>query len=233
MRWLTLRAPENVGPFSALLATLAATLLLTPFVSDDSGDVSRFRFFGSAVILAGIYAVSRRRILLFAGLALALPAIALEWWLALHPAPALVIAHFALSLGFLCYTAAVILYTILDEERVTLDTVLGGISVYLLLGLIWVLAYSMVEHLAPGSFRADGAPLPRPRDPGEFRQPDLMYFSYVTLTTVGYGDVLAKTTVARALAAAEAVTGSLYLAVFVARLVGLHLAHHQRRDLDL
>jgi hypothetical protein len=59
-----------------------------------------------------------------------------------------------------------------------------------------------------------------------------MYFSFVTLTTVGYGDVLAKTSPARALAAAEAVTGSLYLAVFVARLVGLHMVH-QRRDLDL
>jgi hypothetical protein len=126
----------------------------------------------------------------------------------------------------------VILYTILDEERVTLDTVFGGICVYLMIGLIWVLAYSIVEYLQPGSFRVDGGPLTRPLDPGEFRHAELMYFSFVTLTTVGYGDILAKSTPARALAAAEAVVGSLYLAVFIARLVGLHM-FHQRRDLDL
>ena len=232
MRWFTLRSPENLGPFSALLTTLAATLLLTPFVAEGAGGVSRFRYFGTAVVLAGIYALSRRRRLLVLGIALALPELALEWWLALRHSQPLVVAHFALSLGFLCYTGGVILYAILDEERVTLDTVLGGITVYLLLGLIWMHAYSMLEHLAPGSFRADGLPLSRPSDAAEFRQPDLMYFSYVTLTTVGYGDVLPKTTPARALAAAEAVTGSLYLAVFVARLVGLHLVH-QRQDLDL
>jgi len=232
MRFFSKRAPENLGPFSALLATLVATLLLTPFIAETPHGVSRFRFFGTAVLLAGLYAVSRRRRLLWAGLAIAVPALALEWALDVRPLKPLVVAHFALSFCFLCYTAAVILYTILDEERVTLDTVFGGICVYLMIGLIWVLAYSIVEYLQPGSFRVDGGPLTRPLDPGEFRHAELMYFSYVTLTTVGYGDILAKSTPARALAAAEAVIGSLYLAVFIARLVGLHMVH-QRQDLDL
>lgn len=232
MRLLSTHATAHLGPFAALLVTLVLTMLLTPFVSEAPFGISHFRYFGTGVLLAGLYAVSRRRRLFWIGVAIVLPSLALEWWLGFHPAKPLVVAHFALSFTALCYTASVILYTILDEERVTLDTVFGGICVYLMIGLIWVLAYSIVEYLQPGSFRVDGGPLTRPLDPGEFRHAELMYFSYVTLTTVGYGDILAKTDPARALAAAEAVFGSLYLAVFIARLVGLHMVH-QRKDLDL
>ena len=128
--------------------------------------------------------------------------------------------------------ATVLLYAILDEERIHLDTILGGICVYLLLGVIWSLVYSILEHLQPGSFLVDGQPLPALLHDDDFRHEELIYYSFVTLTTVGYGDVLAKTNPARAVAAAEAVTGSLYIAVFIARLVGLHMVH-QRRDLDL
>jgi len=232
MRSLTKRPGPHLGPFTALLVTLLLTMLLTPFIEETLFGISRFRFFGTGVLLAGLYAVSRRRRLFWVGLAIVLPSLALEWLLGFRSAKPLAVAHFTLALISLGYTAGVILYTILDEERITLDTVFGGICVYLMIGLIWMLAFSIVEHLQPGSFLVDGNPLAHPIDPGEFRNPDLMYFSFVTLTTVGYGDILAKSTPARALAAAEAVFGSLYLAVFIARLVGLHMVH-QRRDLDL
>jgi hypothetical protein len=146
--------------------------------------------------------------------------------------PALIVANFALSMLFLGFLVSVVLYTILAEARVTLDTILGGICVYLLLGVLWSVAYSFLEYLEPGSFSVSGAPLHLGSVADEFRLEEMIYFSFVTLTTLGYGDILAKTNPARALAAAEAVTGSLYVAVFIARLVGLHMVH-ERRDLDL
>ena len=224
----------ELGPFAVLLATLVATLLLEPFIDEQSlFGLARFRLFTSALLLAGIYAVSRRRRGVFAlGLAIALPALTVEAWLSLRPDRRLVIANFGLTIAFLIFLSSALLYAILEQERVTLDTIFGGICVYLLLGVAWSLAYSILEYLHPGSFLADGLPLPGVRRPGEFRQEELIYFSFVTLTTVGYGDVLARTHPARALAAAEAVTGSLYIAVFIARLVGLHMVH-QRRELDL
>ena len=234
MRALPLPRRTDVGPFAVLLVTLVATLLLDPFIAEESLlGIPRFRLFAAALLFSGIYAVSRRTRPVFAlGLAIALPSLAIEVWLQLHPVRSLVFVSFALTTAFLVFVSSALLYAILEQERVTLDTIFGGICVYLLLGVAWSLAYSILEYLHPGSFLADGLPLPAPRRPDEFRQEDLIYFSFVTLTTVGYGDVLARSHPARALAAAEAVTGSLYLAVFIARLVGLHMVH-QRRELDL
>jgi hypothetical protein len=229
-----MRQQAHLGPFAVLLATLLATLLLAPFLDAEIAGVSRLRLFTAAILLAGLYAVGRRPRVLAAGLVLAVPTLGLEGWIDLYPSDSarLVVASFALSTAFVLLVAGAILYTILDAERVTLDTILGGICVYLLLGVAWTFAYSILEHLAPGSFQVDGQPLPALARADEFRHEELIYFSFVTLTTVGYGDVLAKTHPARALAAAESVTGALYIAVFIARLVGLHMVH-QRRDLDL
>jgi len=234
MSALPLPRRTELGPFAVLLATLVTTLLLAPFIEEQSlFGFSRSRLLATALLLSGIYAMSRRRRGVFAlGLAIALAALAVEAWLHLHPSRTLVIANFGLTIAFLGFLSSALLYAILEQERITLDTILGGICVYLLLGVAWSLTYSILEYLHPGSFLADGLPLPGTRRPDEFRQEELIYFSFVTLTTVGYGDVLARSHPARALAAAEAVTGSLYIAVFIARLVGLHMVH-QRRELDL
>lgn len=232
MRSRLIRSPENLGPFATLLATLVTVLFVPPFIDGTVLGVSRFRLVTIAILLAGVYAVSRRGRLFWIGLALALTGIGVEGALHARPTFALMVANFALSIGILGLLASVILYAILDEARVTLDTILGGICVYLLLGVAWSIAYSFLEYLQPGSFAIDGAPLPVALRSDDFRVEELIYFSFVTLTTVGYGDILAKTHPARALAAAEAVSGSLYLAVFIARLVGLHMVH-QSRNLDL
>ena len=107
----------------------------------------------------------------------------------------------------------VVLGQTLREGPVTFHRIQGAIAAYLLLGVIWAYAYSLLAHLSPGAFSgavntADGVR-------------GWLYFSFVTLTTVGFGDVLPVHPVARSLAMLEAVIGSLYLAILVARLVGL------------
>jgi len=232
MRSLSIRRPENLGPFATLLATLVTTLFVPPFIQGTVFGISRFRLFTIAILLAGVYAVSRRRRVFWLGVAMALAALGIEGGVHARPSPALVLINFALSMSFFLFLGSVILYAILDEANVTLDTILGGICVYLLLGIGWSVAYSFLEYLQPGSFLIGGQHLASGLRADEFRLEDLIYFSFVTLTTVGFGDILPATHPARALAAAEAVVGSLYLAVFVARLVGLHMVH-QSRSLDL
>jgi voltage-gated potassium channel len=232
MRSLSIRRPGDLGPFATLLATLVAALFIPPFFEGEAFGVSRFRLIAIAILLAGVYAVSRRRRAFWIGVGIAFATLASEGSLHASPTPALIAANFALSMLFFGFLALVILYSILAEARITLDTILGGICVYLLLGVLWSVAYSFLEYLEPGSFWVSGAPLSVGSAADEFRLEELIYFSFVTLTTVGYGDILARTNPARALAAAEAVTGSLYVAVFIARLVGLHMVH-ERRQLDL
>ncbi len=228
---MRLRGPENLGPFATLLATLVAAIFVAPFFEGTVFDISRLRLVTAAILLAGVYAVSRRRLMFWIGLGTAALALAIEAATHARPGPSLLAGNFAISLAFLAFLAAVILHAILGQTRVTLDTVLGGVCLYLILGVAWSLAYSYLEYVHPGSFVLDGKPVPPTVRADEFRLEPMIYFSFVTLTTVGYGDLLAKTHAARALAVAEAITGSLYIAIFIARLVGLHVVH-QNQSLD-
>ena len=107
----------------------------------------------------------------------------------------------------------VVLGQTLRAGPITFHRILGAIAAYLLLGVLWAYAYALVAHLRPGAFSGPVRPEDGPRA--------FFYFSFLTLTTVGYGDVLPVHPVARSLAMLEAVTGPLYLAILVARLVSL------------
>ena len=92
----------------------------------------------------------------------------------------------------------------------------AALGAYLLIGLFFGLAYSVLEKVAPGSFALAGQPLA-----GDLREAGAIYFSFVTLATLGYGDIVPLTATARGLAVIEAIGGQLYIAVLVARLVSL------------
>ena len=113
---------------------------------------------------------------------------------------------------FYTYTIVRVLSYVLRTGDVTRDRLYGAVSVYLLLGVAWASVYAFVEALQPGSFAAAN---PTPRI-------DFIYFSFVTLTTLGYGDITPVTDRAHSLALLEAVTGVLYIAVLIARLVSLY-----------
>ena len=111
------------------------------------------------------------------------------------------------------------------QRRVDLDTVLGGLCVYLFMGALWFLLYSLIERINPGAFdfTVHGHELMR-----EKRDSLLFFFSYVTLLTTGYGDIVPLSPVARTLAVLEGIAGQFYMVFFMARLVGLHVAEKER-----
>jgi hypothetical protein len=123
----------------------------------------------------------------------------------------------ALGMGLLSLLLflVVVLGRTLREGPVSVHRIQGAIAAYLLLGVLWAQAFALLAHLRPGAF---AGPVNFADGPRAF-----LYYSFVTLTTVGYGDVLPVHPAARSLAMAEAVTGPLYLAILVARLVSLSL----------
>jgi len=130
--------------------------------------------------------------------------------------PFLAVASSALLL--FTYTTIFVLRRVLQSEHVTGDTLCGAIAVYLMIGLTWSLVYVLVEHLHPGSYRLATTGILQA--PGK----ELLYFSYVTLATLGYGDVVPVTDGARSMAVLESLCGTIYMAILVARLIGLHLS---------
>jgi voltage-gated potassium channel Kch len=125
---------------------------------------------------------------------------------------------------FVIFLVGQFLRFILRAPRVNAEVMYAGISVYLLLGLSWMFAYQLVARLVPGSFAFSTGPASGQTMDGF----TAYYFSFVTLTTVGYGDITPVTNGARALAAMEAMTGTLYVAVLISRLVALYSSQGSR-----
>lgn len=120
--------------------------------------------------------------------------------------------------------ALVVLLQVFREGPITLYRVQGAIVVYLLLGLMWGFSYALVELVSPGAFQF-GTAYSGSLD----LESRLMYFSMVTLTTVGYGDITALHPTARSLAQLEALTGQLFPSILIARLVAMELEYSRRK----
>ena len=161
----------------------------------------------TALLLAGVAAVSTRTAVRAALFAVVIGATAVRW----GPFSAQATA----AAGLVCVTAMtlVVLAQAFRAGPVNVHRIQGAVAAYLLLGLVWALAYELVALLNSGAFSF--------ADPVEGERRHFIYFSFVTLTTVGYGDVAPVHPVARSLAVAEALTGQLYPAILLARLVSL------------
>lgn len=169
------------------------------------------------VLVSGVLAVGRRRALLTAAIILAFPAVTARW--IHHFRPDLPQLFFLTpGLVFIVFLIANLLYFILRARRVNTEVLCAGISVYLLLGTAWMFAYLLVSDLSPGAFVFTAGPETGHALSGF----NAYYFSFITLTTVGFGDIVPVSHTARMLAATEAATGTLFMAVLIARLVALY-----------
>jgi hypothetical protein len=135
----------------------------------------------------------------------------------------LLVARLVLQSAALLVVTLSIMKDVLTGGEVDSNRVMGSACIYLLLGIIWSSLYTVVEVLFPGSFTLAGQALAEKRF-------DLWYFSMVTLTTLGYGDIAPISPIAKSLAVVEAVTGQLILVILVARTVGLHTALSPGRE---
>jgi hypothetical protein len=125
---------------------------------------------------------------------------------------------------FFLYVAIVMLGKTLFSHVITSNTIYGSACIYIIFGFIWAFLYSLVEYQHPGSFKFpvnDVLHTPERHDRFLF---DCFYFSFVTLTTLGYGDITPISKAAKMLAVLEGLIGQLYITMLVARLVGLYTA---------
>ena len=201
-----------------LLIALAILLVAAPFVEELEGGRLILSVLFSLVLLAAVFAVANRKRTLAIALVLAIPAI-LGRWIShfrpdlLHPAVFLVCA-----LLLLAFVIGHLLHFILRAPVVTMEVLCASIAVYLMLGLAWTVAYWLVDQVTPGgafSFNTE-------RGGHAMNGFTGFYFSFITLSTVGYGDITPVSRAARWLAAMEAMTGLLYVAVLIARLVSAY-----------
>ena len=170
----------------------------------------------SAILLSAVYAVSESRGTLIFALITALPASFGHWINWFLKIPALDMIDLVFSTIFLAFATVTIVSHLFMQKRVTADLIRGAICGYFLIGLMWSFVYALLEAIRPGSFYFAHS--------GEFDLNEMIYFSFVTLCTTGYGDITPVTDQARSLSILEAVMGQMYLAVNIAALVAIRIS---------
>ena len=202
-----------------LLGSLILMVLVRPFLDERLLGGALDVFFVVTLIACVLTcAVNRRQAVI--GIGLAIVVLIARWWPHFTGGAEWLSAYPGVALIFFVYVTVLMLREVfLGTRRVTTDTICGAVSVYLLMGLIWTFAYVMLENAEPGSFSFAGAELGL----NAKRLEDFMGFSFVTLTTLGYGNIVPVTQRADALATTEAIMGQMYLTVLVARLVAMHV----------
>ncbi len=205
----------------SLLLLVALLVVIVAAFSEGSNLLGAILYL--IVFSVAGYLLGARRYWLTAYSVLAVPALALGMAAAAAKGgDAVVIARdaFSMALQFLLMWL-VFRFSLFDHRATRPDRIIAGICGYLILALFWANLYSILTTLSPGSL-IDRDGLAFSREAG-----GSVYFSLITLSTVGYGDIAPVTPPARLLCGLEAITGTLYLAVFISSLVG----GPDRRDL--
>lgn len=212
--------------FIYLTKSLVLLIIAYPYVQGDLGGQILLSLLATLVMIMSVIAVGDKKSHTIIALVLAAP-----WFLLLLlkfpfiPIDNSLLIKDEILFAFLlfAYTTYRIFVHIIKSRDITAEILAASICVYLLIGLTWATLYVIINMFYPGSFiDTDGSVV---QD-----GPDFLFFSYVTLTTVGYGNIEAITDQARSLASIEALCGQLYLTIMVARLVGLHISKPKAKE---
>ena len=205
--------------FSSLLVSLLLMITVYPFVETAGRGQFLFSIFFTVVLLNVVYTVSSRGKVFYLVIGLTLLTLIVDWAGNIVELPAEVLIRAFLSVVLLGLVEVVILKDVLRTEKVTAEKIYGAVCVYLILGIQCAILFAAMAAHDPSSLNVvleSGRPMTQ-----------MLYFSFVTMTTLGYGDISALSTSARVLASVQALLGQLYLTVLVARLVALQITHEK------
>lgn len=204
----------GIAPIAFSIALVALMLMALYIIQVDElvGDRER------------LVAQKKRRSMI--GWLLAIPAIGERLAIAVAPRSPVIVTGLIFWLLFFAYVTWSEFRAVLRQKEVTSETICMSISVYLLMGLTWGVFYILLYHLQAHAFSFGGSEVPSERE----IFPTLVYFSLTTLSTIGFGDITPITLQSRYAAVAEGITGQFYLAILVARLVGIYMSRTTNPD---
>jgi uncharacterized membrane protein len=213
------QAVVGVGPCTYLLAALLGLILVYPLCEHNGGTAGRIvlGLLYSAVLIGGTYATGRSRESLIIGIVLAVLGICAQWAALLTAHPIFLLASGVVFLIFLVLQIGLVMRYLLMKGPITADKLHGALAGYIMIALFWAFVYALLASFDHESFNLAKTAM----EPANIFF-SLLYFSFTTLTTVGFGDITPVSDEARSLVMIEQLTGVFFVAVLIARLAGLY-----------
>lgn len=209
--------------FLILLVSLVLFFSAYPMAEGTFWAKSILNFFLLLILVAGIYAIAESRGAFLISLTLALIVIFFRFGFHFYHSDLYPLMEFGFATLFWAYIAVSMLKFVLHQKVITTELIYGALAIYFIFGLAWASIYQFLEIMHPGSFS-----LPDSETSNQTFIFQTWYFSMVTLTTLGYGDIAPATMSARVFVVLEAILGQFYLAVLVASLIGKGIAQKEK-----
>jgi len=221
--FLSLFLNIKFSKFSYLLISLVLLLIIYPFFEGDQNRLELFFLLIVIIQVTGIYAISYSRVDFIIGTVLGFLWLisSLAFWF--FPMKIDFILSIFFGVLFLIFTTLIILYHVLQGQKVTVDTLFGAICVFILIGIIWSGIYFLINTISPGSFLVSEA---YNYENSTIKWSTLLFYSYSTYTPLSNSAIYPATSYAESAAAFEAIFGHLYVVMLVARLVGLYIVKY-------
>ena len=206
--------------YQGLFISMVLGLVLTSFLYHHPYVHILANIFFTLVFILAVYSLKDRKLYFVITLGLAVITALTSWIYVSTQNPFLLYFEVGMRALFFGYLVVLFATQVFSHEEVRSETIFGALCVYFLSAFFWAFVFSLIDLIDPQSFDLGN----RPEDISSF-----IYFSLVTLSTLGYGDITPNSPAAQSLASLEAVFGQLYLAVVVARFVGIEIANKRSK----
>jgi len=204
------------GRLKYLLFSILVLLIIYPFLDDGISGAAVTTLVLTAILISGIYALGKSLTHIIMVSVVGVPWLVITWVGIFENIPMLINLQPVFGIAFFAVVIGTLLLHVVKTKEVTSDILYGAICIYLLTGLLFAEVFLLFQNdVTAFSHVLDWT--------------ERVYFSFSTLTTVGYGDIVAKSNVARAVANLESVLGVMYTTVILARLVALYTAQHAEK----
>jgi hypothetical protein len=217
--WLT-----DVGLTALTIFLFIDVFVVSPLIATPIGTALS-DVLSILILVSGVWTVFNSRKVRILLALLALLSIVVHWWDHFVDNPVLASLDLLLNFLFAGLLSGMVLIQVFREGPITMHRVMGAVTVYLLIGFMWAMLYELVALQLPGAFQLSLSPAVSDLNQVEDH---FIYFSFVTLTTLGFGDIVAVHPIARNLVLLEALLGQLFPVVLLSRLVALEVTHSKR-----
>jgi hypothetical protein len=205
---------QSQANLSLFLGLLVVSIFVLPAITAKPATIKLVSdIVGSVMLIAGVAIGWGRRSLLIAGLAVGIPTLVVRWLAVQFPARLSPVWNEAWALASVLVIGYIVLAQVFREGPINFVRVQGAVAAYLLLGVAYAHAFQIAEYFNSSSVTSTEGAMTN--------VVDWLYFSFATLSTLGYGDIIPTGRFSRMLAIGEAISGQLFLAILIARLVGM------------